>query len=76
MPIYEFCCKDCGQNFERLIFGAEKAECPECNSRKVERLMSACGFISKGQGGETVSSSASASSCSGCSAGSCASCGH
>jgi putative FmdB family regulatory protein len=76
MPIYEFCCNECGQNFERLVFGAEKPECPACNSLKVNRLMSACGFISKGSGGETVSSSASGSACSGCAATSCSSCGH
>ncbi|MEE8540248.1 MAG: zinc ribbon domain-containing protein [Desulfobacterales bacterium] len=72
MPIYEYHCAKCGQDFECLIFGNEKPQCDSCNSRKVKRLMSACGFISKGGSGETVSSSAS--SCGSCSASSCAGC--
>jgi len=77
MPIYEYHCNNCGCNFERLVFGKENPEgCPACNSKKVNKLMSACGFISKGSGGEAVKASASASSCSGCASTSCASCGH
>ncbi len=76
MPIYEYRCNKCGHNFEYLVFGKTDPECPSCNSRKVGRLISACGFITKGSSGETIKSSASASSCSGCSATSCSSCGH
>ena len=73
MPIYEYHCEECGKNFECLIIGSDKPGCTGCSSQKVTKLMSACGFVSKGGGGETVSSSAG-SSCSGCSAGSCAGC--
>ena len=76
MPIYEYHCEDCGKEFESLIFGSETPECSSCQSKNVHRLMSACGFVSKGSGGETVSRNAGSSSCSGCSATSCASCGH
>jgi putative FmdB family regulatory protein len=76
MPIYEYHCKNCDQDFEYLVFGSEKPDCPSCKSKKVSKLMSRCGFISKGSGGETVSSSAGASSCSGCAASSCAGCSH
>lgn len=75
MPIFEYQCKGCGCQFERLVFGQEIPACPECESTKVCKLMSACGFVTKGTGGQTVSSSAS-SSCSGCKASSCSSCGH
>ena len=75
MPIYEYHCEKCDQNFECLIIGSDKAECSACSSKKVTKLMSACGFVSKGGGGGTVSASAG-SSCSGCSAGSCAGCSH
>ncbi|MEA3436907.1 MAG: zinc ribbon domain-containing protein [Thermodesulfobacteriota bacterium] len=74
MPIYEYHCKNCNHNFEYLVFGSEKPDCPSCSSKNVLRLMSACGFVSKGSGGETVSSSASSSACSGCAATSCSSC--
>lgn len=76
MPIYEYQCKDCGEEFEYLVFGSDSPECCCCKSKKVSRLMSACGYVSKGGGGETVSRSAGASSCGSCSAGSCSSCGH
>ena len=76
MPIYEFQCKKCSREFEYLVLGSDKPVCPGCKSKNVSKMMSACGFVSKGGGGETVRSSASASSCGGCSAGSCAGCGH
>jgi len=74
MPIYEYCCEKCDKRFESLIRGDEKAVCPACGSESVKRLLSACGFVSKSSGGETVSSSAG-SSCSGCASSSCSSCG-
>ncbi len=75
MPIYEYRCNKCDQRFEYLIIGKDEPDaCPSCRSKKVSRLMSACGFISKGKGGETVSKSAG-SSCTGCAATSCAGCG-
>jgi putative FmdB family regulatory protein len=77
MPIYEYHCPDCGKNFECLVFGAETPECcPQCEGRNVQRLLSACGFVSKGSGGATVTRSAGTSSCAGCSATSCSTCGH
>ena len=76
MPIYEYECEECGEQFECLIFGDDVPECCCCNSKKVNRMMSACGFVSKGSGGETVSQSAGASACSGCAGTSCSSCGH
>jgi putative FmdB family regulatory protein len=75
MPIYEYKCEKCAHEFEQLIFSGETPECPTCGDSKVCRLMSSCGFVSKGAGGQTVTSSAG-SSCGSCSASSCASCGH
>lgn len=75
MPIYEYHCNKCETDFECLVFGKERPNCPSCNSKKVNKLMSACGFVSKGSSGETVSASAG-SSCGGCAATSCATCGH
>ena len=75
MPIYEYHCEKCDKNFECLIIGSDKPECTICSSKKVTKLMSACGFVSKGGDGATVSSAAG-SSCGSCSAGSCAGCSH
>jgi putative FmdB family regulatory protein len=79
MPIYEYNCKKCNINFESLVMSDETPECPKCGSSGVARLMSACGFVSKGvsSGGEapTLKSSAGSSPCSSCTAGNCSSCG-
>jgi putative FmdB family regulatory protein len=45
VPIYEFACESCGHCFEELVgthVGRQAADvaCPECGSRKVERLVS------------------------------------
>lgn len=78
MPIYEYKCKACGNNFETLVMANDVPDCPACSSQDLDRLMSACGFISKSSGpsGEiSTTSSAGASACGSCSSGSCSSCG-
>ncbi|MBI9076762.1 MAG: zinc ribbon domain-containing protein [Desulfatibacillum sp.] len=76
MPIYEFHCNKCDKNFEQLLMGSDKPACPKCSSEDVGRLLSACGFVSKGSSGQTETRSAGvASSCAGCSSTSCSSCG-
>jgi putative FmdB family regulatory protein len=40
MPLYEYVCKQCGQQFEELIRGQEQPVCPHCGSRKVEKQLS------------------------------------
>jgi putative FmdB family regulatory protein len=76
MPIYEYRCKSCAKDFESLVFGDECPTCPDCGAEEVCRLMSACGFVSKGSGGQTTKQAAGTSGCSGCSATSCNTCGH
>ncbi len=77
MPIYEYHCDTCSQNFEYLVMGqSEPQECQLCNGKDIQRLMSACGFFSKGGGGETVRAAAGTSACGSCTASSCSSCGH
>ena len=76
MPMIEFRCVKCSHTFEELLRSAkDKAPCPECGSKKVERLLSRVAFSS---GGKFVSSVKDAGSgCSSCHAGSCSSCsGH
>lgn len=71
MPIYEYRCLKCKKDFEYLVFGKdEDVTCPECNSKKVKRSMSACSFKSEGN----YSSSAGSSGCSSCSGGTCSTC--
>jgi putative FmdB family regulatory protein len=40
MPLYDFHCRGCGAEFERLIRAGELVECPSCSSRDIERLLS------------------------------------
>ena len=76
MPIYEYCCEACDNKFETLVRGNDVPVCPQCgSSENLKKLLSACGFVSKGAGGETVSASAGSSGCSGCASTGCASCG-
>ena len=77
MPIYEYKCNACGKDFETLVMGSFKPQCPECKSEDLGRLMSKCGFVSKseGPGGQVqTTTSAGSSACAGCSATNCSSC--
>jgi putative FmdB family regulatory protein len=40
MPLYEYACQECQHTFETLVFDGEKVECPECQGKKLERLLS------------------------------------
>jgi putative FmdB family regulatory protein len=47
MPIFEYVCKECRHPFEALVQGSQKAECPECHSRKLEQQLSKFAVSSK-----------------------------
>lgn len=40
MPIYEYSCEKCENQFEELVRGDETPRCPACESENLERLMS------------------------------------
>ena len=40
MPIYEYSCEACGHEFETLVLGETKPECPSCQSQDLKRLLS------------------------------------
>jgi putative FmdB family regulatory protein len=42
MPIYEYKCRECGNEFEELTFAktSDPVPCPSCKSEKTERKIS------------------------------------
>lgn len=52
MPIYEYACGGCGDEFEveQRITDAPLKTCPACRSRKIKRLISQTSFVLKGGG--------------------------
>ena len=63
MPIFEYVCQDCDHEFETLVYGHEKPECPKCHGKSLTPQLSVFAVAAKG-------SSTSASSI-----GACGSCG-
>ena len=41
MPMFDFLCSACQNQFEELVFGDEKASCPKCGEQNIERMVSA-----------------------------------
>ena len=52
MPIYEYQCKSCGFDLEKLqrINDDPLVDCPQCGKPELVRLVSAAGFRLKGAG--------------------------
>ena len=78
MPIYEYKCKDCDEEFEALVFRSdETVPCPSCKCEDIKRLMSACGFKTGGTsdaGADYSAPSSGSSSCAGCAGTNCSTC--
>ena len=54
MPIYEYQCQECGEEFEKLvrsISSTPKVECPRCGGNKVKKAFSLFGTRSSSSGG-------------------------
>lgn len=52
MPVFDYVCKGCGEEFEKLILNVKDCEvkCPKCSSTKVTRLIGAPSFRLYGEG--------------------------
>jgi putative FmdB family regulatory protein len=54
MPIYEYQCQECGEEFEKLvrsISSVHEVECPRCGGKKVKKAFSLFGTQSSSSGG-------------------------
>jgi len=41
MPLYDYCCSDCGHKFEKLVVSVKSPhprKCPKCGKLKLKRL--------------------------------------
>ncbi len=81
MPIYEYTCQHCHNEFEEIVLDEKNTvSCPECGSQDVSQLMSGfrhrCGGpIVKGSPSSRAITTRGTSPCASCSGGSCSSCG-
>jgi putative FmdB family regulatory protein len=66
MPIYEYACRQCGLEFEKLVQAGQPALCPSCQSPRVLRRISLVGVRTGAAAGP------SAGSAGGCCGGGCA----
>jgi len=59
MPVYEYRCEACGQDFDLFVRSAKQRnepQCPHCGSTKVKKAVSLFGVGSAGTGSSTSSS--------------------
>lgn len=74
MPIYEYKCRKCGEEFEELVMGSHpEVACPKCGG-ECDKLMSAACFRSKGGDGGDFTAPSGGGGCAGCTSTNCASC--
>jgi putative FmdB family regulatory protein len=69
MPIFEYICQECNHEFEALVFGRDKAQCPKCKSRKLSPQLSVFAMSTKAMSGKGMASATPSTS------GACGSCG-
>ncbi len=63
MPIFEYICKECNHEFEALVFGKDKAECPKCASKKLEPQLSVFSAVAKGGSSHAAAAPGPCGSC-------------
>jgi len=64
MPIFEYHCKHCENEFETIVSSKDiSISCPECKSCDTYKLISSFSFKSSGGGSTTTSSASSCGSC-------------
>jgi putative FmdB family regulatory protein len=69
MPIFEYRCEACGEEFEKLVMGSRKVKCPACGSKKITKKFSVFGMS-----GVEKPFAGSSSGCTSCAKSTCSSC--
>jgi len=71
MPIYEFCCNQCGTAYEELVRNGTRPVCPSCSSSDVRRLFSSFAVHSSSA---NVGGGGASKNCSSCASSACGTC--
>jgi putative FmdB family regulatory protein len=66
MPIFEYICKECDHQFEALVYGKQKAECPKCHGSKLAPQLSVFAVSAKGTSGSASVGAPSGGACGSC----------
>jgi putative FmdB family regulatory protein len=66
MPLFEYICKKCQHQFEALVFGDQKTECPKCQSAKLEPQLSVFAVSAKGGQAQPSFSGSTGGGCGSC----------
>lgn len=75
MPLFDFVCRACGEEFEALVMGNDKPDCPRCQSADLKKQMSTFAMRTGSAGSRgSTGSSGGGSKCSGCAGGTCSTC--
>jgi len=62
MPIFEYRCKKCDHEFEKIVFNSTAGiVCPKCSGKETEKLLS--GFAVQGGGSSSTKASAAPAGC-------------
>ncbi len=54
MPIYEYRCSSCGNEFEKLVRASDTPECPSCHSEKLDKKLSVFATSVQESGGSAI----------------------
>jgi putative FmdB family regulatory protein len=63
MPIFEYVCSQCNHEFEAIVYGKDKAECPKCHSKKLQPQLSVFAVSAKGASSSAPSAAGPCGSC-------------
>ncbi|OPY66644.1 MAG: Zinc ribbon domain protein [Syntrophorhabdus sp. PtaU1.Bin050] len=74
MPIFEYVCDKCKNEFEVIVFKDDEPSCPVCGDKNPTKKMSSFGFSVGFKFKASSSGSDSGSGCSTCGSSNCSSC--
>ena len=63
MPMFEYRCGDCNEQFEAFVTTARAAECPACQGANLVKLLSSPGMVGASNGSRSQGSLPMAGGC-------------